>query len=87
LLSGPRTRRGLSVLEDDMKRPLRPYALIALATVVVGTLENVFFGEDEGGLKHQISLGFFFLTVAGVLALIALVVVALVRRFRSSAAS
>ncbi len=70
-----------------MKRPLRPYALIALATVVVGTLENVFFGEDEGGLKHQISLGFFFLTVAGVLALIALVVVALVRRFRSSAAS
>jgi len=54
---------------------------------LIGILENVFFGADQGGLKQHISVGFFFLTVAGVLALVALAVVALVRRLHSSAAS
>jgi hypothetical protein len=70
-----------------MNRPLRPYVLIALAAIVIGILENAFFGADHGGLKHHVSVGFFFLTVAGVLALIALGVVALVRRVRSSSAA
>ncbi len=70
-----------------MKRPLFPYTLTAVAAVIIGILENVFFGADEGGLKHQLSVGFFFLTVAGVLVLIALAVVALVRRIRASDAS
>lgn len=70
-----------------MKRPLRPYAVIALAAVLVGILENVFFGVDHGGLKHHISVGFFFLAVAGVLTLLALTVVALARRHHSSTAS
>ncbi len=67
-----------------MNRPIRPYALIALAAVVIGVLENLLFGADHGGLKHQLSVGFFFLAVAGVLALVALAAVVLVRRIRSS---
>ncbi len=70
-----------------MNRPLRPYVLIAVAAVVIGILENAFFGADHGGLKHHVSVGFFFLAVAGILALVALAVVALVRRVRSPAAS
>lgn len=70
-----------------MKRPLLPLFLIALAVVIIGILENVFFGDDHGGLKHQISVGFFLLTVAGVLALVALAVLALTRRVRASSNS
>lgn len=70
-----------------MNRPLRPYVLIAICAVVIGILENVFFGADHGGLKHNVSVAFFFLTVAGVLALVALAIVALVRRIRSSSAA
>ncbi len=70
-----------------MNRPLRPYVLIAVAAVVIGILENAFFGADHGGVKHHVSVGFFFLAVAGILALVALAVVALVRRVRSPAAS
>ena len=68
-----------------MNRPLRPYVLIALAAVVIGILENVFFGADHGGLKHHVSVGFFFLAVAGVLTVIALAILGLVRRVRSPA--
>jgi hypothetical protein len=67
-----------------MNRPLRPYLLIAIAAIVIGILENVFFGADHGGLKHHVSVGFFFLTVAGVLGVVAVGVVALTRRVRSS---
>lgn len=70
-----------------MKRPLRPYALSAVAAVIIGILENVLFGADHGEPKHDISVGFFFLLVAGVLTLVALAIVALVRRLNSSSAS
>lgn len=67
-----------------MDRSLRPYALIALAAVVVGVLENTLFGADSGGFRHQLSVFFFFLAVAGILALVVLAILALVRRTRTS---
>ena len=70
-----------------MNRPLRPYAFIALAAIVIGILENTFFGADHGGAKHDISVAFFFVSVIGVVGLIALGVVAVVRRTQTSKAS
>jgi uncharacterized membrane protein len=64
---------------------LRPLALVATALVVVGILENLFFGADSGGAKHYISVGFFFLTLLGIVALVALGIVAVVRRVRTTA--
>ena len=63
-----------------MHRSLRPYVLAAVAAVVIGVLQNLFFGSDAPGTQHQVSVAFFFLAVEGVLALVALTVVALVRR-------
>jgi hypothetical protein len=62
---------------------LRPYALLALAIVIVGIAENAFFGADHGGVRHDISVGFFLLTVVAVVALVGLGAVALTRRIRS----
>ena len=60
---------------------LRPYALIALAAVVLGIVENSLFGSDKAGTTaHDVSVGFFFLAVVGIVALVALGVVALIRR-------
>ncbi|WP_375503805.1 hypothetical protein [uncultured Jatrophihabitans sp.] len=70
-----------------MNRSLRTYALLALAAVVVGGLENAFFGADHGGAKHHISVGFFFLAVAGLLGLVAVGVAYLVRRVQTSRAA
>lgn len=67
-----------------MNQPLRPYALVALAAMIVGLLENVFFGADHGGIKHDIAVGFFLLLIIGAVALIAIGVVAITRRVRSS---
>jgi hypothetical protein len=64
---------------------LRPYVLLAAAAVVIGILENVFFGADSGGAKHDISVGFFLLAVLGLVALVVLGVVAVVRRARTTA--
>ena len=64
---------------------LRPLALVAAALVVIGILENAFFGADSGGAKHHISVGFFFLAVLGIVALVVLGILALVRRIRTTA--
>ena len=64
---------------------LRPYAIGAAALVVIGILENAFFGADSGGAKHDISVGFFFLSVLGLVALVVIGVLAVVRRVRSTA--
>ncbi|WP_375478623.1 hypothetical protein [uncultured Jatrophihabitans sp.] len=67
-----------------MDRSIRPYALLALAAVVIGILENVFFGADHGGAKHDVSVAFFLLAVVGGVALVALGVLALARRVRGA---
>lgn len=67
---------------------LRPYAFIALAAAVLGIAENVLFGSDTTGtLRQQVSVGFFFLAVVGVVAMIALGALALTRRLRARAAT
>ena len=70
-----------------MNRPLTPYALGALAAVVVGVLENLLFGSDSPGTRQTVSVGFFFLFVVGAVALLAVGVVAVVRRVCASEAS
>lgn len=70
-----------------MPQSLRPYVLIALAAAIIGSLENAFFGADKGGAKHYISVGFFFLIVAAVVALIGLGALALTRHLRARAAT
>lgn len=65
-----------------MHRPLRPFALASTAAVLIGIIENVFFGRDTPGTAHNISVGFFFLIVAGVVALLVTGAVALTRRVR-----
>lgn len=70
-----------------MKRSLRPAALIAMATVIIGILENVFFGADHGGAKHAISVGFFLLTLVGAATLLVIGVLALARRVLESRTS
>ena len=52
---------------------------------MIGFLENMFFGADHGGFKHHLSVGFFFLAVLGLLGLVAIGVLTLVRRVRSTA--
>jgi hypothetical protein len=68
-----------------MNRTLRPYAMIAVAAIIVGIIENALFGSDKAGTKHDISVAFFFLTVLSALALITIVALSLVGRARSSA--
>jgi uncharacterized membrane protein len=67
-----------------VNRPLRTYAAVAAAILVLGILENAFFGADSGGAKHQISVAFFFASVLALVALVALAVVGLVRRSRTA---
>ena len=62
---------------------LRPYVLLALAAAILGVAENALFGSDNPVLRHSISVGFFFLTVVAVVALLGLGAVALVRRLRA----
>lgn len=62
---------------------LRPYVLLALAAAILGVAENALFGSDNPGLRHSISVGFFFLTVVAVVAVLGLGAVALVRRLRA----
>ena len=67
-----------------MNRPLRTYAYLAAAVLVVGILENALFGADFGGARHHISVAFFFASVLALVALVALAVVGLVRRSRTA---
>jgi uncharacterized membrane protein len=67
-----------------MNRPLRTYAYVAAAVLVIGILENAFFGADSGGARHYISVGFFFATVLALVALVVLAVIGLVRRSRTA---
>jgi hypothetical protein len=68
-------------------RSLRTYALLALVAVVVGVLENVLFGADAPGTRQQVSVGFFFLAVAGIAGLVVVGIFAAVRRVRASEAT
>lgn len=70
-----------------MPQSLRPYVLIALAAAIVGIVENALFGADTAGTKHSISVGFFFLTVIAVVALVGLGAVALTRRLHAHSAT
>ena len=65
-----------------MQRPLRPYALAALAVVIASVAENVLFGRDTPGTAHDVSIAFFLLFLAGLLALAVIGVVAAARRVR-----
>ena len=67
-----------------MNRPLRTYAYLAAAVLVVGILENALFGADSGGARHHISVAFFFASVLALVALVVLAVVGLVRRSRTA---
>lgn len=70
-----------------MTRSLRPYALLALAAVVLGVLENALFGSDGSSTQHAVSVAFFFLAVIGAVALLVVGGVAAVRQVRSAQAS
>ena len=65
-----------------MPRTLRPYALTALAVVVISVAENVFFGRDTPGTAHDVSIIFFFLFLAGLVVLLATGGVAVARKLR-----
>lgn len=63
---------------------LRLLALVGAAALVVGFLENTFFGADSGGAKHYVSVGFFFLALLGLAMLAVAGIAAVVRRIRSA---
>ena len=65
-------------------RPLRLYAALAAAVLLVGVLENALFGRDNPGTAHDVSIGFFLASVLALAVLVALAVLALVRRVRTT---
>ena len=59
-------------------------AILAGLLALIGFLEVGFFGSDiQGTAKHDISVGFWLLTVVALVALAVIGVLALMRRFRT----
>jgi hypothetical protein len=67
-----------------MNSPTRRAALVAVAVVIVGIAENVLFGQDTPGTRHDISVVFFLAALAGLLALAVIGALALTRRRRNA---
>lgn len=62
---------------------MRTRIIICVGLILAWILENIAFGEDQPGTKHDISLAFFFIGALGMLGLLGLLALHLTRRLRS----